>query len=76
MALVKRVTKHGNSAGLIFDQPILKQMGWEIGSEVEIRVQDEKLILTSHRYADDTAVKDSTKRMITRHRKSLERLSR
>jgi antitoxin component of MazEF toxin-antitoxin module len=76
MALVKRFTRHGNSAGLIFDQPIMKQMGWDVGSEVEIRVQDEKLILTSHRYADDNAVKEATKRMIKRHRKSLERLSR
>jgi antitoxin component of MazEF toxin-antitoxin module len=36
--VVKAVTKHGNSAGIILEQTILKMLGWEVGDEVEIRV--------------------------------------
>ena len=37
MPLVKPITKHGNSAGIILDQTILKMVGWEVGTEVEVR---------------------------------------
>ena len=37
MALVKAITKHGNSAGIILQQTILKIIGWEVGTEVEIQ---------------------------------------
>ena len=53
MPLVKRVTRHGNSSGIILDQPILKQVGWDTGTEVELRVEGETIILTRHRYAAD-----------------------
>lgn len=76
MPLVKKVTRYGNSAGMIFDQPILKQMGWDVGTEVEIRVQDDQMILTRHHYANNEEVQASTQRMVKQHRKSLERLSR
>ena len=76
MALVKKVTKHGNSAGVIFDQPILRQVGWEVGTEVEIRVDKQRVILIRHAYASDEDVNASADRMIKRHRKSLERLGR
>ncbi len=76
MALVKKVTRHGNSAGVIFDQPIMKQMGWEIGTEVEIRIEDGRMILTRHEYASDADVRASANRMVHRHRKSLERLGK
>jgi antitoxin component of MazEF toxin-antitoxin module len=77
MALVKKVTQHGNSAGVIFDRAVLRQVGWEVGTEVEIRVdKGERVILTRHQYASDEAVKESADRMVKRHRKSLERLGR
>ena len=48
MALVKAITKHGNSAGIILEQTILKMLGWEVGTEVEIRVSGESLVLARH----------------------------
>lgn len=76
MALVKKVTKHGNSAGVIFDQPILKHMGWDVGTEVEIQLSGSRLILTRHEVPGDDEVKASAAKMVARHRKALERLSR
>jgi antitoxin component of MazEF toxin-antitoxin module len=76
MALIKRVSRIGNSAGLTFDQPVLKQVGWELGTEVELRVEGETIILTRYRYAEPNEVAASAKRMIARHGKSLDKLGR
>jgi antitoxin component of MazEF toxin-antitoxin module len=76
MALTKRLSRVGNSAGLTFDQPILKQVGWEIGTEVEIKVDGEQLILKPHRFPDPGEVDASARRMVDRHRKSLDKLGR
>ena len=48
MPLVKPITKHGNSAGLIFEQTILKMVGWEVGTEVEIQVMNDSIVLKRH----------------------------
>lgn len=76
MALTKRLSPVGNSAGLTFDKPILKQVGWERGDEIELRVEGETIILTRHKFADPGDVAASAKRMIARHGKSLDKLGR
>jgi antitoxin component of MazEF toxin-antitoxin module len=48
MPLVKPITKHGNSAGIILDQTILKMVGWEVGTEVEVRVSGDSVVLVRH----------------------------
>jgi len=75
MPLVKRVTRVGNSGGLIFDQPVLRQAGLEIGSEVEIDVQHGRIILTPHRYASDDEARAAGQRVIERRKKLLTRLA-
>ena len=76
MALTKRLNPVGNSAGLTFDKPILKQVGWERGDEIELRVEGETIILSRYKYAAPDDVKASAKRMIARHAKSLDKLGR
>ena len=49
MPLVKAITKHGNSAGIILEQALLKVLGWEIGTEVEIQVKRDSIVLTRHK---------------------------
>jgi antitoxin component of MazEF toxin-antitoxin module len=75
MALVKRVTRVGNSAGLTIDQAVMKQMGWEIGTEVEFRVDGEQLILSPHRYATDEEAEAAGDRVVREHGKLLKRLA-
>jgi len=48
MPLVKPMTKHGNSAGIILEQTILKLLGWDAGTEVEIQVTDDSIVLKRH----------------------------
>ena len=48
MPLVKPITKHGNSAGIILEQTALKMVGWEVGTEVEIQVSGESIVLARH----------------------------
>ncbi len=76
MPLVKKVTKHGNSSGVILDQPILKQVGWETGTEVEVRVEGVTIVLTRHRSASDLEFEAAADRVFKRHAKSLERLAK
>jgi antitoxin component of MazEF toxin-antitoxin module len=45
MPLTKPITKHGNSAGIILEQTVMKLVGWEVGTEVEIHVKDDSIIL-------------------------------
>ncbi len=75
MPLVKRVTRVGNSGGLIFDQPVLRQAGLEIGSEVEIAVEHGRIVLTPHRYASDDEARAAGERVMDRRQKLLARLA-
>jgi antitoxin component of MazEF toxin-antitoxin module len=43
--LTKRLTKIGDSTGLVIDKPILDLLGLARGDEVELRVEDERLIV-------------------------------
>lgn len=76
MPHVKKITRIGNSAGLILDRPIMRQMGWDVSTELEIRSDGDCVILTRHRHATDDEVRASTNRMVETHRASLERLGR
>lgn len=48
MPLVKPITKHGNSAGIILQQTILKIVGWGVGTEIEIHLREDSIVLTRH----------------------------
>ena len=76
MALVKRVTRVGNSAGVTIDQAVMKQVGWEIGTEVEFRVDGDQLILSPHRYATDEEANAAGDRVVNTRRSLLERLAK
>lgn len=49
MALIKPITKHGNSAGIILEQILVKMLGWEVGTEVEIQLTNDSIVLKRHR---------------------------
>jgi antitoxin MazE len=43
--LTKRLTKIGDSTGLVIDKPILDLLGLARGDEVELKVEGERLIV-------------------------------
>ena len=45
MPLIKTITKHGNSAGIILDQALLRVVGWEIGTDVALLVRGTSIVL-------------------------------
>ncbi len=51
MPFLKPITKHGNSAGIILDQALLRLVGWEIGTAVEIHVSKNSIVLSRHKAA-------------------------
>lgn len=52
MALIKRVRPVGNAAGVILDRPVLKQAGWDVGTEVRLEVREGRIVLTRHTAAN------------------------
>lgn len=75
MALTKRVSPVGNSAGVTFDKPILKQLGWQIGTHVDFKVSGRKLILSPREATDEEAQAAGSQIAQTR-RKLIERLAK
>ena len=43
--LTKRLTKIGDSTGIVIDRPILDMLGLEKGDEVSLRIEKDKLII-------------------------------
>jgi len=48
MPLIKPITKHGNSAGIILEQTVLKMVDWEVGTKVEVQVTNDSIVLKRH----------------------------
>lgn len=76
MALIKKVTRVGNSAGVTIDQAVMNLVGWEIGTEVEFRIEGEQIILSPHRFATDAEAKAAGEKVVKQRRALLERLAK
>lgn len=61
--MIKRLTKHGNSAALVIERPILDLLGASIDTAFEVVTDGKALILTP--------VKDASR--LERFRKSMEK---
>lgn len=75
MALIKKVTRVGNSAGVTIDQAVMNLVGWEIGTEVEFRIDGEQIILSPHRYATNAEATKAGQKVVQVRKKLLERLA-
>jgi antitoxin component of MazEF toxin-antitoxin module len=76
MPLVKQIVKLGNSQGIILDKGVLQMANLAIGAEVEVSVDNDRIVLTPHRYAPEDRFKAAADRAIARHGKALKRLAR
>lgn len=76
MALVKRLTPVGHSQAVIVDQPVMRQLGWDSSTQVELQVSGEQLILSPHRSANDDEARAAGERVVRRRRKLLENLAK
>ena len=77
MPLVKKLTNVGGSRAVVLPKPFLDQLALsDPNAEVELTLENDRIIVTPHRYATDAEFKASAKRMMAKHRKSLERLAK
>jgi antitoxin component of MazEF toxin-antitoxin module len=76
MPLTKRFTRIGNSHGLIFDQPLLKQADMTPETEVEISVAPHEITIRTHRYASDADARAAGRTVIAKRRRLMERLAK
>lgn len=76
MPLVKKLIRVGDSSGVLLDPEILRQVGVEPDSEVEISVERKAIVIPSSRYANDADVRATSGKVIRNRRRLLERLSK
>lgn len=74
MPVVKKLTRIGNSRGVILPQPILDQLNWGEDAEVEIRIKGDALIIEPHRYATGEEFSSRADKVLRKRRKLYERL--
>lgn len=76
MPFVKKLTKMGNSTGVILDRPILQQVDIEPDAEVEVSVENNAIVIRPHRYASDDDARAAGRKVIQNRRRLLDRLSK
>lgn len=72
MAIIKKLVQHGNSSALIIEKPILELLNIGPETELDIRTDGRRLIITP--IADD--VRNAVSSVKKRHGKTLKRLAR
>jgi antitoxin component of MazEF toxin-antitoxin module len=77
MAVVKRLTRIGDSRAVILPKPFLDQLSLsDPNAEVEIALEQDRIVVTRHRYATAGEFRASADRVANKHRKALERLGK
>jgi antitoxin component of MazEF toxin-antitoxin module len=76
MPLVKKLIRVGDSTGVVLDPEILRQVGAEPDSEVEISIEDGAIVIRPRRYTDDDDARAAGRSVIRNRGRLLERLSK
>lgn len=77
MTLTKKISRIGNSYGVILPNEFMKVAGLEPGGECEIETQGESIILRAHfkENKKDQTVAKATSRFIRKYRQDLQKLA-
>lgn len=77
MPLIKELISLGGSRAVVLPKPFLDQLSLDDpNAQVELSLTDGQIVIVPHRYAAADEFKASTKRMLSKHQKSLRRLAR
>jgi antitoxin component of MazEF toxin-antitoxin module len=76
MAVIKKLTRLGDSRAVVLPKPFLDQLDLGEHGEVELTLEQDRIVIAPHRYATNDEFQVSARRMLKKHRKSLERLAR
>ena len=75
MAIVKKLTRLGNSSAVILDKPVLQLLELEPDSEVRISVEGDAICIRRHQAAREARVSASTASGVRTRRRGLPRRS-
>jgi antitoxin MazE len=76
MPLVKKLVAVGNSQGVVLDKSILQMVNLAPNDEVEISVEDSRIVITAHRYMGEDKFRSAADRAFAKHGKALKRLAK
>jgi antitoxin component of MazEF toxin-antitoxin module len=76
MPLVTKLIRVADSTAVILDLEILREVGIEPDSEVEISVEDSAIVIRPRRYTDDDNARAAARKVIRNRRRLLDRLSK
>ena len=75
--MIKKLTKHGNSAALVIDKPILSLLGATPDSSFEVRTNGDSLILTPVRDEErEKRFNEAFEENVRRYKKTFETLAK
>ncbi|MBE3123369.1 MAG: AbrB/MazE/SpoVT family DNA-binding domain-containing protein [Planctomycetes bacterium] len=76
MPFVKKLARFGNSSAVVIDQPFLKQLDLRPGSEVEVSLESNAIVIRPHRYATDRETRAAGRKVLRGRRALMERLAK
>ena len=75
--MIKKLTKHGNSAALVIDKPILSLLGATADTSFEVRTNGNSLILTPVRDEErEKLLNEAFEENVRRYKKTFETLAK
>jgi antitoxin component of MazEF toxin-antitoxin module len=76
MAIVKKLTRYGDSRGVILPKAFLDQLGIDEHEEVELSLQGDHIVVAPHRHATAAEFDAATERIVVKRRGMLKRLAK
>jgi antitoxin MazE len=74
--MIKKLTAVGDRQGLIIEEPILKMLGIDKDTPLEVRTDGESLIIRPATESRSQRVRQATERMMTHHDETLRKLAK
>jgi antitoxin component of MazEF toxin-antitoxin module len=74
--MIKKLSAVGNSLGLIIERPILELLDITKDTPLEVKTDGEALIIRPSKLGRKERIRESTKRMMTVHDKTLRKLAK
>ena len=75
MAIVKQLSRLGNSTALIIERTLLDQLNLGPNAEVEVSVEKNALVMRPHRLATDEEFARASSRVATKRRGLMRKLA-
>jgi antitoxin component of MazEF toxin-antitoxin module len=77
MAVVKKLTRIGDSRAVILPKPFLEQLALhDPDAEVEVSLEKDRIIVAPHRYATEAEFQASARRVFKKRRELIKRLAK